>query len=179
MSSRSKKSPLSNRGSVTAFGCGLSVPCCLRTSRLDFLAALLGIDQISRMSTLECQYNYVHIQGSVKIFLRLTSTICSKYTSTVGMEHRLPRHNFFNSRDEISFTCHRRSPSTKRANSTRSAARNQLFPEAKMVTGSSAARSVQLNGISHWRPFLSRKQTRCSPPYSFHVRASNSRPESG
>jgi hypothetical protein len=40
------------------------------------------------------------------------------------------------------FTRHRRSPSTKLANSTRSAARNQLFLEAKMVTGSFAARSV-------------------------------------
>src|SRR5260370_38470477 len=139
MSSRSKKSPVSNRGSVTAFGCGLSVPCCLRTSRLDFLAALLGIDQISGTSNSECKYNYVHIQGSVKIFLRLTSTTSSKSTPTTRTEHRRPRHNFFNSRDEISFTYHRRSPSTKRANSNRSAARNQLFPEAKMVTASSAA----------------------------------------
>src|SRR5207253_8018559 len=68
--------------------------------------------------------------------------------------------------DGIIFTHYRRSPSTKRVNSTRSAARNQLFPEAKMQTGSSAARSVQLSGISHWRPFLSRKQTLCSPLYS-------------
>ena len=155
------------------------MPCCLRTSRLDFLAALLGIDQISRMSTLDCKYNYVHIQGSVKIFLRPSSPRRGEYVPLVGIWLRLLRHNFFNSRDAISFTYHRRSPSTKRASSTRSAARNQLFPEAKMVKGSSAARSVQLNGISHWRPFLSRKQTRCSPPYSFHVRASNSRPESG
>src|SRR5207249_6127009 len=72
--------------------------------------------------------------------------------------------------DGIIFTHYRRSPSTKRVNSTRSAARNQLFPEAKMQTGSSAARSVQLSGISHWRPFLSRKQTLCSPLYSLHAR---------
>src|SRR5437016_4427178 len=45
--------------------------------------------------------------------------------------------------DGIIFTHYRRSPSTKRVNSTRSAARNQLFPEAKMQTGSSAARSVR------------------------------------
>src|SRR5439155_17236571 len=81
--------------------------------------------------------------------------------------------------DGIIFTHYRRSPSTKRVNSTRSAARNQLFPEAKMQTGSSAARSVQLSGSSHWRPFLSRKQTLCSPLYSLHARASNSWPESG
>ncbi len=123
----------------------------------------------------------IHSGGKV-----LSRSFCASLSQRVpnirpqaGMEHRLPRHNFFDSRDEISFTCHRRSPSTKRADSTRSAARNQLFPEVKMVTGSSAARSVQLNGISHWRPFLSRKQTRSSRPYSFHVRASNSRPGSG
>src|SRR5260370_434826 len=81
MSSRSKKSPVSNRGSVTAFGCGLSVPCCLRTSRLDFLAAFLGIDQISGTSKSACKYNDVHLHGPVKIFLRITSTTSSKSTA--------------------------------------------------------------------------------------------------
>jgi hypothetical protein len=32
-------------------------------------------------------------------------------------------------------------------------ARNQFFPKNNVVKGSSAARSVQLSGISHWRPF--------------------------
>src|SRR5439155_3551406 len=76
--------------------------------------------------------------------------------------------------DGIIFTRHRRSPSTKRANSTRSTARNQLFPDAKMRTGSSEPRSVQLSGISHWRPFLSKKQILCSPLYSLHARTSRS-----
>src|SRR5207244_1691043 len=112
-------------------------------------------------------------------FLRVDSVIRSNVKAMASIFLHLLRRNFLNSMDGIIFTHYRRSPSTKRVNSTRSAARNQLFPEAKMQTGSSAARSVQLSGISHWRPFLSRKQTLCSPLYSLHARASNSQPESG
>src|SRR5437867_8440554 len=104
MSSRSKKSPVWNRGSVTAFGCGFSVPCCLRASRLDFLAALLGIDQVSGTSSSECKYNYVHIRGPVKAFVRPGSTKYSKAVPTPDIFQRSLRHNFFNSRDELSFT---------------------------------------------------------------------------
>ena len=35
----------------------------------------------------------------------------------------------------------------------------------------------QLSGISHWRPFLSRKHPLCSPPCSLRVRASNTSSE--
>jgi len=150
----------------------------LRASRFDFLA-LLGIDQAPRTSPIACKYNYVHLWAIVKAFLRPACTRHDYNMNTTMRTQWLLRHNFFNGWDGIIFTPHRRNPSTKRTNSRRSAARKQLFPEAKTCTGSCAARSVQLSGSSHWRPFLSRKQTLCSPLYSLHARASNSWPESG
>jgi hypothetical protein len=74
------------------------------------------------------------------------------------------RHNFLFNPGKISFTPHFCISRIKRANSSKSSNRNQLLPAAKITNGSSAARLVQLKGISQIRPFSSRKYTRWSGP---------------
>jgi hypothetical protein len=49
----------------------------------------------------------------------------------------------------------------------KSVARNQLLPADNMMKASSEARSVQLSGISHCRPFLSRRHALCSTALFF------------
>ena len=92
---------------------------------------------------------------------------------------RLERRSFLASMDVIYFTLHERSPLISRTSSSKSSTRKKLLHEDRVMKGSSGARSVQLSGISHWRPFLSRKQALCSAACSLRSRSSNSRPERG
>jgi hypothetical protein len=92
---------------------------------------------------------------------------------------RLERRSFLDIMDVICFTRHGRRSSIRRTSSSRSATRNQLLPEDSVMKGSSGARSVQLSGISHWWPFLSRKQALFSAACSLRSRSSYLRPERG